>query len=92
MSWQAHDDNCEGCRPAVLDCQTGQKLPADHPVMVAINAVWEGTTLQERRAWHRFTCKGSRMPSDMRLVGAFAEKIYAAIAATDRPAGSTAGQ
>lgn len=75
MSRQAYDDDCPGCRPVLIDPGTMEKLPVNHPAMRAINTVWAGLTLDERRAWHRFTCQNSRAPEDLRVVAIMQERF-----------------
>jgi len=79
MSWQQHEDDCPGCRPAVCDPETMVQLPDEHPVMQAVLGVWKTTTLAERQAFHRMTCNNSREPSDMSTVQTLMERITAAI-------------
>lgn len=68
MSKWKFDDNCKGCRPAMLDVQTHRVLPDDSPQMKCVLAVWAETTLDERKAFHRFTCLNSRKNRDVRIV------------------------
>jgi hypothetical protein len=51
--------------------------------MRVVNAVWEGTTLAERQAWHRVTCQNSRDRQDLALAGGVIERIKAALATVD---------
>jgi hypothetical protein len=67
MSWTEHDDNCPGCLPVLLDPKTMRALPDDSPEMVAVMVAWGRTTLEERRAWHRVTCRNSRTASDLQV-------------------------
>ena len=85
MSREQHDDNCPGCRPVLLDLTTKQPLPDDSPEMVACNEVWDGTNLIERQAWHRVTCQNSRLPGDLRLAGAIADRMKTAMAKIEKP-------
>lgn len=57
--------------------ETGQRLPDDHPAMRKIHAWWAGTTLEERQAWHRFTCKNSRAPEDLKVVASLQKALEA---------------
>jgi len=79
MSLQKHDDDCPGCRPALVNTKTGQPYPANSPQMIAVMKVWNQTNLIERQAWHRVTCQNSRSPSDLRLAGSIAEKVKEAL-------------
>jgi len=62
---EAFEENCRGCKPAMIDTRTMKALPDDNPAMQAIFKVWDGLTLAERQAWHRVTCLNSRVPSDL---------------------------
>lgn len=81
MSREEFSDECQGCRPAMLDVKTGKVLPPDNPMMVAANNVWDHqTTLEERQAYHRVCCLNSRDPDDLHLAGAIVERLKAALA------------
>jgi hypothetical protein len=77
MSFQKFDDNCPGCRPAILDPQTGRVLPDDDPLMVKMLSVWEETTLGERQIYHRVMCQNSRDPLDLFIVQGIIERFEA---------------
>ena len=77
MSIQQFDDNCPGCRPAILDVKTGKVLPDDDPIMAKILAIWANTTLGEREAFHRVMCLNSREPLDLFLVRGLTDKLQA---------------
>jgi hypothetical protein len=65
-----HDfcDHCPGCRPALIDLKTGQLMPPDSPVMIAINRIWNTqTTYAERKAFVEVTVHNSRKPEDLRM-------------------------
>lgn len=79
MSWEKHDDDCPGCRPAILDVRTGKALPPDDPIMRAVNAVWAQTTLAERQAFHRVCCENSRDQADLDICFALNERFKAAM-------------
>ena len=81
MSWQKFDDECPGCKPALLDLQTGQVKPDDSQEMVAIFGVWKNTTLEERQAWHRVCCQQSPTRDDIRFADEFALRVKAALEA-----------
>lgn len=67
MSKEKFDLNCPGCRPAIVDIQTGQVLPADHPAMMKANKVFNEASILEKQAWHAVTCLNSRSPLDLAL-------------------------
>jgi hypothetical protein len=83
MSIAQFNDDCPGCRPAVLDPTTGHVLPPEHPVMVTVNSVWATTTLEERRAFHNVCCLNSRTPEDLKLVAGLNGRIQAALNALE---------
>jgi hypothetical protein len=78
MSWEAQDDNCPGCRPALIG-PDGKVLPPDSPVMQAIFKMWETTTREERQAFHRVCCQNSRAPQDMGICQGLMKRIQAAM-------------
>jgi len=78
MSKDKFNDDCQGCKPAVIDVQTGKPLTPEHPIMAAVNRVWGKTTLAEREAFHKFTCLNSRDPEVMKVVQSLSERIKSA--------------
>jgi hypothetical protein len=81
MSRERFDDECSGCRPAMVNMETGKLFPDDSVEMTTINRLWGETTLQERQAWHRVTCQNSRALVDVQTAKAFADRVEAAFAA-----------
>lgn len=79
MSWQKQDDDCPGCRPVITDLNL-KPVPDDDPVQVAVNAIWSKTTLEERQAFHRFTCQNSRTSADLKVVNDIRIRIQTALA------------
>jgi hypothetical protein len=79
MSLDEFDDTCAGCRPAMMDVQTGQRLPDDSPEMRVVLGVWNRLTLGERQAWHRFTCCNSRTLVDLSAAKRFTDAAQEAI-------------
>jgi hypothetical protein len=75
MSRTAYSDNCEGCRPAILDVETGKVLEDNNPAMRKILAIWETTTLEEREAYHAVMCLNSRKPDDVAVVQSIMNKF-----------------
>jgi hypothetical protein len=75
MSIEQFDDNCPGCRPAVLDIATGKVLPNDDPIMAKMLAIWAKTTLGQRQAYHRVMCLNSRDVIDLFVVRGLIEKL-----------------
>lgn len=65
----------------MMDMNTGKIMPNDHPIMVAILNIWDtDTTLDERKAWHAFTCKNSRDPDVLATVNLLQGKFWHAAA------------
>lgn len=77
MSIEKFDDNCPGCRPAILDVKTREVLPDDHPLMAKMLGVWATTTLGERQAYHRVMCLNSEEPSDLFRVRSIMDRLKA---------------
>jgi hypothetical protein len=75
VSWKNFDDDCEGCRPVILDIETGRPLPDDHPVMVKIRIIWAGTNFHQRKAFHDVMCLNSRAPADLALVKSIMDQL-----------------
>ena len=78
MSIKEFSDDCQGCKPAIIDIQTGRILPDTHPVMVAINKVWAELDLATKQAFHRVTCLNSRDERDLAAVKETARRFAAA--------------
>jgi len=68
MSREVFDPECAGCRPVLIDPETGKITPETDPVMVAILEAWKWIPRDQKEAWHRFTCQNSRDPNDLRLM------------------------
>ncbi len=79
MSREQFADDCPGCRPIILDIKTKRALPAEHPAMQAITAVWQSTTRFERECFHRFTCLNSRERLDVTVVDGLRQKMQDAL-------------
>jgi len=88
MSLEHYDENCKGCRPALLDIQTGKPLPEDSPIMKIVLGLWEQATPQEKRAWHDFTCLNSREPQVVSLAMGVAQKIRNAFSQSEAKDGN----
>jgi hypothetical protein len=80
MSEEKFEEDCYGCRPAILDAQTGTKLPDDHPVVVMANKVYDSFSREEKEAYHRFCCQNSRAPGDVAVAAKLAKGIEQAAA------------
>ncbi len=71
MSWEECQENCPGCRPALLDITTGKTFSDDHPIMIAVNQAWSEMPEEVKRAWHAVTCTNSRKQEDLNLCQRF---------------------
>ena len=80
MSWEKFDDECPGCKPALIDLKTNKVKPDDSPEMIAIFSLWKETTLEERQAWHRACCSNSKDKEDRRIVNGLVGRIEKALA------------
>jgi hypothetical protein len=78
------DDECPDCRPIMVDPKTMQPYAADSVEMMAVNQIWSETTLEDRRAFHRFTCQNSRATGDMLRVKGFSDRLEEALAAAGK--------
>lgn len=81
MSLDRFNDDCPGCRPALTNARTGERLPVDSPEMRAVNRVWSTTTRAEREAFHRVTCMRSAAEADVALFFDLAERVKRAVSA-----------
>ena len=80
MSRTEYKDDCKGCRPAMIDAQTGKRVPDDSPIMKTINAVWDKASVEEREGFHRVTCMNSREVVDLNLAEQIINRIQLALA------------
>lgn len=85
MSTLIFSDECAGCKPAMMDVKTGKVLPDDSPEMKLVLQAWNMTTLDERQAWHRFTCLNSRAEQDLAVAKMFADRIQRAFNELAKP-------
>lgn len=83
MSRHAFDPLCPDCRPALLDTETGETLPNDHPIMLAVNAVWDASSREDQEAFHRVTVHNGRNASDLERLAGLQQRIEAALKAKD---------
>lgn len=79
MSRHDFDPECPDCGPAVINPQTGEIYPADHPMMVVVSRVFKAAERKEQEAFHRVTVKNSRDSVDLVLVQGLADRIKAAL-------------
>jgi len=83
MSKHKFDDDCPGCRPVLIDVDTGNPMPLTHPTMVRVNEIWAQTTLGEREAFHQVTCLNNRTPQVLKLAMQITRRIQDALRALD---------
>jgi hypothetical protein len=79
MSRQTFDEDCPGCRPALIDTETMEKMDDDSPAMLVVLKVWADTHLEERKAFHRVCCLNSRNPQDVMLFQGLTKKMETAL-------------
>lgn len=83
MSVEKFDDNCPGCKPALIDMETGTALPPESPIMQVVNHVWADSTLADREAFHNVCCLNSRAPADLSLALALNQRMKIALEKLD---------
>lgn len=79
MSREKFDNECPKCRPVLVNFKTRQTVPEDAPESQAILGVWKKTTLEEREAFHRFTCQNSRTPNDIAIINSLNDRMSKAL-------------
>ena len=79
MSRDFYEDDCAGCKPAIIDQKTGQVMSDTDPIMVRVNAAFEKASRPQKMAWHNITCHNSRDPEDMTAVQPLLDSIQKAI-------------
>jgi hypothetical protein len=77
MSLKQFDDNCVGCRPALIDPITGTKFDSSHPFMQIVDRVWAATTREQRESFHNVCCLNSREPKDLEHMSSIVKQIEA---------------
>lgn len=72
-------DHCPGCRPALIDGETGKLYAQDSPLMLEINRIWDKeTTYAERKAFIDVTLHNSYDAETIRLAAGVAAKFSGA--------------
>lgn len=74
-----YDESCPGCQLALMDPETGKKLPDDHYAMKIARPVWNAAPLEERQACNRVWVHGSRSAEDIKLMAALSARIQKAM-------------
>jgi hypothetical protein len=73
-------DHCPGCRPAMINFETGERYPDDGPFMVAVMRVWRNdTTYAERKAFIDVTMHNRHTEENMLLAAAVSKKFEKAL-------------
>ena len=75
MNHHEFDPNCPDCRPVLIDIDTNQPLPVDHPAMVAMLKVWATAPREEQEAFHRISVDNLQKPGDLELAQAMWERV-----------------
>jgi hypothetical protein len=75
MSFEKFDNECQGCKPCVLDPHTMKPLPLGDPIMLAVNKVWRDASREEREAFHRFACLNQHGPVEVAIMRKLSFKI-----------------
>jgi hypothetical protein len=79
MTREIFSDDCPGCRPSLINLQTGKQMADDDPIMQTVNAVWKQTSYAERQAFHRVCCQNSRRTTDLLACESISQKMQAAM-------------
>lgn len=77
MSHHKFDPKCPDCRPVIIDQKTGQVMPPNSPIMVAMNAVWEASSREDQEAFHRVTVLNGRNPADLIRMKQMSDRLEA---------------
>jgi hypothetical protein len=75
VSHHKFDPKCPDCRPAIIDPATNQILSPNHPMMIAMNSVWDSSSFEDQEAFHRVTVKNSRDPDDLDRMKKMFERV-----------------
>ena len=59
----------------LVDTKLHRVAASDSPEQKVIDALWEGTTKDERVAWHAVTCLNSRDPEHLKSAMGFVQRI-----------------
>jgi hypothetical protein len=79
VSKEKFDENCEGCRPAIIDMKTMKVQPQDSPMMKIANACFDKLTREEKAAWHRVACQNSSDLNDMAIAIKYSRMLNEAL-------------
>jgi len=81
MAVKRFDDECPGCRPAMINGHTKQPYPDASAEITIVNRLWAETMSAEREVWHRVTCQNSRSIVDVQLAQRFADRVQVGLLA-----------
>lgn len=79
MAWKTYQEDCPGCRPAMIDLKTGQPLPDDNPMMKIVLGLFSEASYGERQAFHNVTCNNSRRTKDLQCCRGLVARFQKAI-------------
>ena len=82
MSWEVYEDECPGCRPVLINPETGKVIPDSAPEMQAVLRTWRQTTRDERLVFHRVTCLNSTSATDMQAMHLLMQRMQFAMGQT----------
>ena len=75
ISCDKFDPKCQGCRPALIDVDSGEVFPKTHPLMIIVNSVWDDASVEEQEAFWNVTVKNSRDPKHLALTEVLNKRI-----------------
>ncbi len=72
MSLERFHEDCPGCRPALaeVNTKTGKltRMANDHPLMVAVNKVYDASSYEEKLAFHKMSCQNDTSDENMAVL------------------------
>lgn len=75
MSREKYEEGCPGCRPKLIDPDSGEVLADDHPAMQMVLRLWEECSGEERQAFHAVCCLNSKNAVDVMAVEGFFRRV-----------------
>lgn len=80
MTRQKYDDDCPGCRPTMINTETGEVFPPDSSQMKAVMEVWATLTIDEKQSFHRCCCLNSRDEKDLIVMQTIVDRLQGRVA------------
>jgi hypothetical protein len=77
--YMTFDPNNPGCRPALFNPITKEKLPSNHPHMKAMSEVWDDTDLEDQIAFWEVTMNNNTEPAKLAKVKLLGDRVIVAI-------------